>query len=348
MKQQKKQLDFIKLSLFCKELGMFFKGGVPLYDSFLIMEENAAASWEKELYHEIALSLEDGNSLTEALNDCGQFPSYMLRMIRIGEASGKLEEVLDALFLYYQRQEQMRHSIKSAIFYPCVMAFSTLLILTILMLSVLPVFSQVFEQVGARLPAILQMIADSRDTIATICVILLILLAVLLLFWLMARRTEKGCTFLSGIWEGFPLTRKIAGESESTKFTYSMSLLLSSGLNPDEAADLILSLTESKKTKQKLQLLKSSMEQGRSFSAALSASGLLTPEYARMIAVGTKTGNTDEMMELAAQRCSEDMERRTDRLLASIEPIIVIIMCVIIGAVLLSVMLPLIQIMTTM
>lgn len=348
MKQQKKQLDFMKLSLFCKELGMFFKGGVPLYDSFLIMEENTSASWEKELYHEIALSLEEGNSLTEALSGCGQFPSYMLRMIRVGEDSGKLEEVLDALFLYYQRQEQMRNSIKSAVFYPCVMVFATLLILTVLLLSVLPVFSQVFEQVGAGLPAVLQMIADSRDTVAVICVVLLILLAVLLLLWLAARRTEKGRAFLSGLLESFPLTRKIARESESAEFTYSMALLLSSGLNPDEAADLILSLTDSPKGKEKIKRLKDCMDQDLPFSTALSASGLLPAEYASMIAVGTKTGNTDEMMDLAARRCSEDMERRTERLLASVEPAIVIIMCVIIGAVLLSVMLPLIQIMTTM
>ena len=335
MKQQKKQLDFMKLSLFCKELGMFFKGGVPLYDSFLIMEENTSASWEKELYHEIALSLEEGNSLTEALSGCGQFPSYMLRMIRVGEDSGKLEEVLDALFLYYQRQEQMRNSIKSAVFYPCVMVFATLLILTVLLLSVLPVFSQVFEQVG-------------RDTVAVICVVLLILLAVLLLLWLAARRTEKGRAFLSGLLESFPLTRKIARESESAEFTYSMALLLSSGLNPDEAADLLLSLTDSPKGKEKIQLLKDYMDQDLPFSTALSASGLLPAEYASMIAVGTKTGNTDEMMDLAARRCSEDMERRTERLLASVEPAIVIIMCVIIGAVLLSVMLPLMGILSGM
>ena len=93
------------------------------------------------------------------------------------------------------------------------------------MLSVLPVFSQVFEQVGTRLPAILQMIADSRDTIAIVCVILLVLLAALLLFWIMARKTEKGRAFLLGILEGSFLTKRIAEKSESAKFTYSMSLL---------------------------------------------------------------------------------------------------------------------------
>lgn len=121
-----------------------------------------------------------------------------------------------------------------------------------------------------------------------------------------------------------------------------MSLLLSSGMNPDQAAELLLELTESPRTKEKLKDLQRRMAEGTTFARALAESGLLPPAYTSMIAAGTKTGRVDEMMDLTARRLSEDIDLRLERRISLVEPAVVIIMCILIGAVLLSVMLPLI------
>ncbi len=347
MKQERNELDAIQISLLCKELGMFFKGGIPLYDAFLIMEEAADRRSRKELYHQIALSLESGDTLTDALKRTEIFPSYMLRILRIGEESGKLEEVLDALSLYYQRREQMKNSIRSAVFYPLIMILATLLILAVLLFRVLPVFSRVFEQTGAELPPFFQTIADSGGAAGAVCIALLILLALVIIGYAAGRRTEKGRVFFSRLYERSPLTKVLASQSGSGEFIYSMSLLLSSGMNPDAATELLLELNESPASEKKLKTLQALMTDGTPFARALSESGLLPSTYTSVIAVGAKTGTLDEMMDLAAQRLSEDIEQRLQRRIASVEPAVVIAMCLIIGAVLLSVMLPLIRIMTS-
>ncbi|MCQ4637506.1 type II secretion system F family protein [Anaerovorax odorimutans] len=337
-----------EISLLLSELGMFFSGGIPLYDAFLIMEENTEAADDRQLYHALSEDIEQGSDLSDALTRAGCFPDYMIRMIRIGENSGKLEEVFSSLALYYQRQEHLKSSIRSAVVYPLVMILVMLVILAVLMIKVLPVFSQVFDQVGAQLPAPLAAAADSGSTVAVVSVCVLALVAVGLIFYGLARRTEKGRLLLTRIYEGFPLTAGIAEKAESNKFAYSMALLLASGINVDEAVDMVLELTRSSKAREKLSGLKALMDRGESFPSALTASGVLTSRYSAMIAVGLKTGSTEEMMNLAAERLSDDTDRFIDRVISGIEPAVVIIMCLIIGSVLLSVMLPLMKIMTSM
>ncbi|MEI3405317.1 MAG: type II secretion system F family protein [Christensenellales bacterium] len=220
MKQESTKLDAIRLFILCKELAMFFKEGIPLYDAFLIMEENTENRRLKPLYHQISRSLEEGVALTEALKHTEKFPSYMLRILRIGEESGKLEEVLEALFLYYQRREQMKNSIRSAVLSPCY-DWATLLILAVLMIQVLPVFAQVFEQVGAELPALFAAISESGGIVSAVCV-------ALLLFWRWPS---------SFIWQAD--VRKRAGLF-SQGFTKNRSLPESLPPNPNPAVSPIL------------------------------------------------------------------------------------------------------------
>lgn len=347
MGKRKKELAPEEISLLCQELEMFFSGGISLYDAFLIMTDNSASSGERELYQFLSKEIQSGSRLAEALEQTSRFPAYMIHMVRIGEDSGKLEDVFHALSLYYQRLEHMKNSIKSAVLYPVVMLLAMLLILAILFIKVLPVFSQVFDQVGAQFPSFLQTIADSGNAVAAVCIVILIVIAILIFLYFIAKRTEGGRQLLIKLYEIFPLTKKLVAKSESGKFTYSMSLLLSSGVNADEAMGIICDLTESPLAKKRISLLKELTDQGEQLPNALTSSKLLTSEYSAMIAVGLTTGNADQMMNLVAERYNRDTERWVDHLIAGIEPAIVMIMCIIIGSVLMSVMLPLMKIMTS-
>ena len=241
----------------------------------------------------------------------------------------------------------MKDSIRSAVFYPLIMIFATFLILAVLLFRVLPVFARVFEQTGAALPVVFQVVANSEDTAVALCAALLILAVLGVMGYMVGRRTEKGRRFFSRLYERSPFTKALASRSVSGEIIYSISLLLSSGMSPDDAAELLLEMNESPSGKNKLNILQTLMRSGSPFSRALSESGLLPSAYTAVIAVGAKTGRLDEMMSLAAQRLSEDIDQQFQRRIALVEPIVVIVMCLFIGAVLLSVMLPLIRIMTS-
>ncbi|MCO7123096.1 type II secretion system F family protein [Ihubacter massiliensis] len=348
MRKKTRQKKAEELALLLNELGMFFNGGIPLYDAFLIMEENSSNDDDRSLYHMIGEEIEQGMDLSDALKHTGRFPDYMIQMIRIGENSGKLEEVFSSLALYYQRQDHLTSSLRSAVIYPLAMVLVMLLILAVLMIKVLPVFSQVFTQVGAQLPAPLEAAAGSGSAAAVAAVCALGVIVLCLILYGLIRRKEEGRRFLAHLYEGFPLTRKIAEKSAANRFAYSMALLLASGINVDEAVDLVRELNRSPRAGQKLTKLKGLMDEGETFPHALTSSGILSSEYSSMIAVGLKTGSGEEMMDLVAQRLSSDTDRYIDRTLSGIEPAIVIIMCLMIGSVLLSVMLPLMKIMTAM
>lgn len=344
MNHATKQFSAPRLSLLCKELGTLFRSGISLADAFFLMEENISDSKERSIFKSAAHSLEEGDSLRTALEKSGSFPEHMLQMLELGEHSGKLEEVFFALSDYYDRQTHLKRSIRTAVINPLVMLFVMLAILAVLFIKILPVFSQVFRQVGAQLPILLQTIADSSEISAVICFVLLAVLLALAGVIFFAQKNRKSRQLLSRVIVNFPVTRKAAEISASSTFAYSMSLLLSSGIPPDEAVAFLLETDSNPELNQ----LKQRMDQGETFSQALKNSHVLPAKYAALMAVGEKTGSMDEMMDLTAKRCMEDTDQRIGRILSYTEPVIAIIMCLLIGSVLMSVMFPLIKIMTAM
>lgn len=346
MDNKKKQFSAETSALFCKQMAMFLNSGIPLYDAFSILCENAASPAERHIFHNLASEVEVGSSLFEAMNAQECFPQYMIRMIAIGETSGKLEEVFNALATYYERADNIRESVKNAIIYPVIMVIGMLLIMAVLLINILPVFSQVFDQVGAQMPAFLQLLVDARTTVTIVTIVFFSIIVIMAVLYFIARKRSAGHAKLLHIYENFPFVRKISEKSESSKFTFALSLLLSSGIDMDQSIEMIDELTESEKTKKLILNFRNQLDDNIPLPAALRSSGLLPSKYCAMIAVGVKSGNADEMMNIIADKSAEDTDQWIGNVISCIEPTLVILMSLIIGAFLVAVMLPLINIMT--
>ncbi|MEG0829484.1 MAG: type II secretion system F family protein [Anaerovoracaceae bacterium] len=343
-----KQITWTKAAFFSREMSMFLHGGISLYDGFYIMEENSETAEEKQLYKRLAEDVNQGIPLAQSLKEAKCFPVYMTQLVEVGEASGKLEEVFASLFLYFQRTENIRRSAKNAIVYPLVMVGVMICVMTILMVKVLPIFSNVFHQAGAQMPHLLQKMADSGNIIAGVVIGIAALVVIFIAAWMICSKIEGGKKIIVKIYEGFPFTRKIAERSAIGRFTFAMSLLISSGANIEDAIEMSEDLTNSPKAQIKIDKLKDLMDEGQTLPVGLNQSQLFSLEYTAMIAIGEKVGRTDEMMDTVAERCADDTEQWINKLIGVIEPTLVIITALIIGGVLLSVMLPLMNIMTLM
>lgn len=331
--QTAKALSPDELSALSWQLAQLCRAGVPWTDCAGLLLEDPQPSAVRAVLEQIREPLSEGVPLPEALSATGAFPGYYLRMAEIGQAAGRLDQVLSALAEYYRREDATLQAVRRAVTYPAVMAAIIALVFVTLVAQVLPVFAQVFSQMGAGLsPAAAALLSSGPAGRAAAYVfsgVLLLVAAALLLGF----RGERGLRLFSRGRTGEALSRG--------RFASAMALMLQSGLPLDEALERTGRLLEGTPSAGPFAQCRKLSEEGVSFSKAVERSGLLTGLQAGLLSSGFRAGTPEEAMAEVARRCQAEGEERLSRLLSRFEYGLVILLCACVGAVLLSVMLPL-------
>ena len=341
-----KPLTNAELSTFCGQLAMILRSGISALEGLSIMAEDAPEGEGKALLRQMLEQMETGSGVADAVEQAGCFPVYMCSMVRLGEQSGQLDDVMASLASYYRREEQLSRSIKSAVTYPLVMLGMMVAVMLVLIVKVLPVFDQVFQQLGTGLTgvsgAILRMgQAMNRYSVALVAVIAAA--AALCLYFFCTRRGREQIRRFSSHFFG---TRKLSEQIACARFASGMHLALRSGLNIDESLDTVSRLVEHPTVGQKVQNIRRAVAEGGSLADAIDQEEMFSGVYARMVRIGVKAGAVDEVMDQIARQYDDDIERRMSSLIAKLEPTLVAILSVAVGMILLSVMLPLMGIMS--
>jgi len=341
----KSTLSAEELSAFAAQLSLTVKTGIPLSEAIMILMEDSETESAKKLLGKILEKLELGGSLADALKDTGVFPIYMTQMVEIGEASGRLDRVLDSLKRYYEREDNIGKSAKSAITYPAIMLVILIVIIVILVTKVLPIFNQVFNTLGGEMTPLAQGAMRVGEIISNSSVVIVIVIVAIAAILIIMRLTPGGRKSLSAF--GQSLFRQLSDRMAAAKFASGMSLMLASGLDIDRAVELTLPLMSNPKMYGKVEQLKRLTEQGESFTNAVVQTKIFSGMQGRMLTLGFKSGNLDNVMEQIADDYEKEVDERLDNLISIIEPTMVAILCVIVGLILLSAMLPLLGVMNS-
>ena len=331
-----------ELTTFFKQLGMLVHSGVSTMEAISIMSDDITDPKASKLLGSIYEGLEMGEDFSTVLKETGEFPKYATDMIRIGSYSGKLDEVLSALAGYYKREEQIASSIRSAITYPTIMIFMLFIVIGVLITRVLPIFQNVYQQLGTELTGAAGALMSLSHVIQRILpqLIIFLLLAVVVLLYLLKKK--------SSIFSNFFVNRKLSQSIAVGRFASGLFLTLSSGLDTDESIQMTAELTNHPIIQGKIKTCQEHLASGMGFSEAITAAGLFSNTQNRMIHVGVKAGSLDQVMENIAQQCNEETDNKIGHLLSVLEPTLVAVLAVIVGVVLLSIMLPLMGIMANM
>lgn len=342
-----KPLSNEETASFCNQMAMILKSGISSVEGISIMIEDAQSEDEKAILKIIEDTLQSTGSFHMALEDSGVFPPYLLKLTNIGEQSGKLDEVMASLGSHYEREAQIAASIKNAVTYPLIMISMMVLIILILIMKVLPIFSQVFTQLGQKMNGFSRGLLDLGNVLNRYSVVLIVLLFLLAAGFIIGFYTQAGRRFFSQTVGKFGFSKSLTSKIASCRFASGMALTLSSGLNPDQSLELAAALTEDQVFSKKATQCQELLNNGADFSDALSKSGIFSGMYARMVTVGYKTGSLDDVMKKIAVQYEEEIDGQISRVIAMLEPTLVAVLSVIVGVILLSVMLPLIGIMSS-
>lgn len=335
------------LSIFCSQVAMILRAAIPLSDGIAAIGETMESEPAKSLIGQLHSSLEKDGALYPALKKAGVFPGYMVNMVQIGEKAGRLDSVMEALSRHYEREQRLYGRIRGAILYPFILTLMMAVVISILVIKVLPLFGGVFQNMGGGASSVAASVMRAGTDIGVAALVVTALLAVLLLAALLLNRSTAGSRWLSAFLHRFRPVRRIADKVDSARFASVLSMLLSSGYDTTEALELLPGILTGSLIQERVRRCREAMDAGASFPAALESAELFPGLYGSMVQVGAKTGGLDTVMKQLAELYSQDADEAIDKAVAVIEPAMVAVLSIVIGAILLSIMLPLMGIMSS-
>lgn len=334
-----------ELSVFSQQLSMILHSGISVLEGISILRDDTPQGEGRDILSGICESLETTGDLAPALRESQVYPDYFVKMTEIGERSGTLEEVMASLSDHYARQDALMRSIKEALVYPAVLLGMLLAVLAVLMTQVMPVFQEVFEQLGMEMIGVSAAVFGLCNVLQRISVILLLLFAAAVLGCLMALRTGKGRRLLVKAFFHLPLGRRVSEGMDCSRFCTALSLAIHSGLDMDEGFHLAAGLCGQEAFCKKTRQAGTLISQGNDLADALRDSGIITGLNARMVSIGFRTGSAETALNRIAAGCLEEADQRIGAALGALEPTLTAILSILTGAVLVSVMLPLLGVM---
>lgn len=339
-KRMKWKIQAEELSGFCAQLAMMLNSGMALYDGMEYLVQTHRSSPNAGAYEALRQAVIQHGSLYAAMKEEESWPYYLVEMVGIGERTGRLEEVLNGLSEYYGREDRIRRAVINAVTYPLVLGVMMLLIMLIMIIKVLPVFQRVLGNFGVDM-------TDSGNAMMRLGVgigwVMLIAVAVVVLVTLVCCLLIKigyRNQVLRVLRKVFPPLRHIGARIASARIASVLSMMISSGFPLDEALEMVARVIDDEMAQQQIARVRERVAQETSFEDALSEAGLFDEFYTGLIRMSCVAGCVDVTMAKVAAEYENRVENDINNLVSIIEPSLVAVLSIVIGAVLLSVMLP--------
>lgn len=340
-----KKLNLEQTSYFCEQLWLMVNTGMQLDDGLEILAEDIDDSNISAVCGYLAAEIDNGKTLFTAMEESGVFPSYAVRMAEIGSVSGRLDDVLKGLSEYYENRAETERTVRYSVFHPAMLLVMMTIVVVVLVVRIIPMFSEIFAQFDSGIGAAVTSTVGMAYTAGQIILgVLLGIIAILVVVVCIppVRRAVK--SFFSV----FPLTRGISRSFAQAKLTDAMSMMITGGLDPEEALTYAEGLITDKALRKQLDDCLDRVRGGEYFADAICSSGILPRAYSRSLKIAYTSGSFDTMWKKISRRCGDEAQKTLSNLISFAEPAIIVVLALMIGSVLMTIMLPLMNIMSAL
>lgn len=347
---RKKKLNYAQVEFLCDQLSMILSSGMGISDGLELLCADSGDNTLKSVCAEISEQTDKGVPLSEAMHSTGRFPDYASDMVKLGELNGKLEEVLRGLAEYYEERDEIRRTLRSAVLHPMVLLLMMTAVIIVLVVAVIPMFGDIFSQFDSSVnAAVQQTISLAYNTGIVIMIVLLAIIVISAGIALLSVFGKSG-EFLRRVASAFPLTRGISEKLALSDMTKAVSISVSAGLSPAEMLlhSNIRSFIRDRRLAAKFDDCEKRVMDGESFPDAIIESRLLPPLYARSLKLAYNSGCFETVWKKISATYSEEASRSLMNITAVIEPAIIVILGLLIGAILMMLMIPLMNIMSVL
>ena len=332
-------------AVFTRQLATLLKAGVTVTDGIAVLSMQTERKALAKALKEIAIELQSGSQFSEAAAQKPDiFPTLFVNMLRAGEASGNLDDVLEKLAHFYEKEHYTREKIKSAMTYPAIVAVGAVGVIIFLMTSVIPTFVGVFASFHAQLPMATRIIIATSHFMVQFWYVLLLLVVGMIALYVYAMKKPKYRYYRDLILLKLPVFGVLLQKSGMAKMARTLGSLFASAVPVLQALKLTSDAVQNEVISRVLREAGTSLTAGQPLSDPLSKSWVFPPLVVHMVTVGEQTGNLDYMLNKIADFYEAETDAMVDRLKTLIEPLMMVILTTVVGTIVIAVIQPMFSI----
>ncbi len=334
-----------ELITFNQELLVLLKAGLPIIQSLDTILERIDSGRLADILRDVREDIKGGRSLSEALQKFPRaFPQLYVASVMAGERTGDLPLTIKRFNLYLKKSEGMKKKLIGALVYPGILVTVATLAITVLLVYVVPTFSQVYADAGSQLPAPTQMLITFTGFLRRFFFLFVALGFGAVALFRSWSATEKGRYVMDANKLKIPMVGEMWRKYSLTSFTRTLATVIGSGIPIVESLKMVVGTLNNATLEHKLLTAVTRVEEGTRLSVALDAEQFMPPLAIRMLGVGETIGSLEEMLVEISEYFEEELEERLGMLATAIEPAIMIVMGVVIGGIIITMYLPVFKI----
>jgi type IV pilus assembly protein PilC len=319
------------LLMICRQLSSLLGAGITIIRALDMLYQQMGSRKGKDVIGSIYEGIQSGKTLSEAFRDQKKaLPDIMISMISAGEESGRLDDVMARLAVHFEKEAKLKNKVAAAMIYPIILAIVTFGITIGLMVFVVPKLGETLKSMNTELPPLTKLVMGMSNTLVSYWYVFGILIASVVLLFRAFKKSEKGGL----LWDRFKLKVPVLGKATkataSARFTRTMSTLLRSGINVLESMEITSRTLGNRFLEKKLYESRNDIRKGSSISRSIRGISEFPPMIYAMTAIGEESGTLDSILDKAADYFEEEADAATAKLTATLEPLMIIIMAVVV------------------
>lgn len=345
----KKGVKVRDLSVFCRQFSSIIKAGVNVINALSMMSEQTENKKLKAAIKNVQSNVEKGETLSSAMRTEGTvFPSLLISMVAAGEASGSLETAIERMAIQFEKDAKISGMVKKAMIYPIILIVVMIGVVIAMMMFVIPNFMDMFEGLDAEMPFMTVMVINMSNFILDKWWMLIMIVVGIVFAYKSYYRTDAGRHMIDRIKIKIPVFGMLTVKTACARFSRIMSTLLSAGMPMISAIEIAAGTMDNVLFKDALQKVRSGVALGMGFSQQIGVTRLFPAMLVHMVGIGEETGNIEDMLTNVANYYDEEVELATQSVTALMEPMIIIVMAVVVGALVLAIYQPMITLYSTL
>jgi type IV pilus assembly protein PilC len=317
---------------FTRQLAVFMKAGIPIMEALEVIVEETQSKLLRKVILELIDSLRAGDTFaTAAAAHPEAFPNFYVGILESAELTGNLDQVLNQLADYIERDQKARSKITAALIYPAVVACMSVVTVLVLTVFVLPRFTVFFKSLHAKLPFITLMMMDASSFILHWWYAELAFLIIIVVGYIAMRRSDRGRAQLDGLLLKLPVVGELTQTAILERVCRILSSMLKAGVDLPRSMAVTADSANNAVYHKALEGVREAMMEGQGLAGPIARTGLFPGAARQMFRVGEETGTLDQQLDVAAEYYNRELETKLERATALFEPAIIIFMGVVVG-----------------
>ena len=338
------------LTAFTRQLATLVNAGLPLMRCIEVLKKQTLTPAMADCLNGISESIAGGGTFSDALTGFPKvFDNLYVNMVKAGEAGGVLEVVLNRLAEFAEKAQKIKNKVKGAMIYPSVVLVAAVGITGFLLVTVIPKFQQVFNDIlgGAQLPAITEFVMGLSDFVQQNGLQIVAGIAAFVVLYKVFGRTSFGAYQLDRMRLAMPVTGTLVRRTAISQFSRTLGTLLASGVPILQALVIVRDTTANRVVRKAIQTVHDAVKEGESMTDPLASSKVFPPMVVSMVQVGEETGALPDMLTRVANTYDDEVDNAVAGMTAAIEPALIIFLAVVVGTIVIAMFLPMIKIISS-